>query len=170
MPNTNFNEYLKFIRQFENTTKIFSGNLYVYRYFFRKNPKFNKIPLDIVKFYDRWPAVLVFEIDKKNRTIYGLNLHQIPLKARLFWLERIAKLKKPNVARFFPMTYKIFRRLWRKAIFGVRQYKVTRVDFKELRKIPFENWEELFDFTAKTYHNANINEIDKRFLKFKPKP
>ena len=159
------NEYIKHIRTFKFNKIIRNGFLYTYKYLFIKNPTFRSQPFSKVKFYDFWPATFVFEVKPKTKTFFGINFHHMPVRARKIWLFRISKAKqKPERIRIL---YSRLKRLDKKSTFAVRQYRMDR-GF-EYRRIPFADWNFLFNFYARTYFGTTVDNVAARYRRFRPK-
>ncbi len=166
------NDYIKQIRTFKRAANIFTGQLYAYNYLFTKAPNFESAEFDVVKFYDFYPATFVFDVNRETKTFHGLNFHHMPVKARKLWLTRVQKIvPKPfetsGVTRIRNLTFPKLKVLFKKSMFGVRQYRMDRV--RQLRIVPNQDWEELFEFFAKTYFGVTLAQVEAKYRSFRPR-
>ncbi|MEM4260889.1 MAG: hypothetical protein QXG00_06635 [Candidatus Woesearchaeota archaeon] len=159
----NINDYIRYINEhFIKTGTLSSGQIYVYRYLFNKDPNFNKKPFNEIKFYDFMPASYIFNINMKTKTFFGLNFHHLPLYDRRVWLARVSNFQNKMTGQLnIKLKYQALKALMRKSILGVRQYRFDRV--LDLRLIPYEQWINLFNFYAKTYYAVTIDQVESKY-------
>lgn len=133
------------------------GNLYFFTYLFNRNKSFSPSKS---KFYDFYPATFIFDINIKNKTFTGLNIHMIPSDERKHWFKVIGSLTNDK-----PLDAKKFLRLkelMKISQFGVRTYSMLYV--KNLREIPNRDWDMLIDKYANTTYQASLAEITAKYL------
>lgn len=169
----NINEYILYLRKtYKRNNNLKIGQMYSYQYLFNKAPNFDKQDPNKIKFYDFYPITFVFDIDFDNDTLFGLNFHHLPVKSRMMWLDRTKKISeiqfaKPGVNRIPALRYPQLKAMFRKSVFGIRQYKMER--FRDLRIIPNEKWEEVFDFYSRTYYGVTLRAVANKYRTFIPR-
>lgn len=159
------NDYIRYLRDFKRTGNLLTGKLYTYNYLFNRNPNFKNKEWDKVKFYDWMPCTFIFKISRKSKSFFGINLHFLPVQSRKIWLARLGKLNPAKNDRI-PLKFKQLYVMMMKSKFGVRQYNMTRV--RELREVPFEYYNQLFEFSARTYLGVNLEWISTKYREYKP--
>lgn len=166
------NKYIQFLRKNYKRTKIIHrGFLYTYPYFFNRAPGFKEEDFEKIKFYDFFPLVFVFDVNRKNKTFVGLNFHHLPVKSRQIWLKRVQKIRKNIFEREGTnrviLKYNTLKFLVKKSMFGIRQYRFDRIG--ELRMIPNQDWEKLFSLYGRTYYGVSLRQIEDKYKRFVPK-
>lgn len=157
-------EYLKKADEVGNrATVIRKGRFYAYQYVFNKDNSFNEI-----KFWDVFPLTFVFEV--KGRYFWGLNFHHIPRQSRLIWLARIKKIYEMQIENDKALTSLNYSRLFsafKKATYGIRQYRIDRV--KSLKRIATpDQVDELMRIVSDTYYGVNATAVFQKYAQFKP--
>lgn len=133
------------------------GKLYFFSYLFNQSKTFKA---DQSKFYDFYPATFIFNINTKEKTFNGLNIHMIPPSARKQWLKIIKGLT--NEKPLNPKDFLKLKELLKIATFAVRNYSMINV--RHLREVPREDWSVLLDDYANTTYQASMSEISAKYL------
>ena len=94
-----------FIRENQNqlASTIIPGNMYMYMY----DPKYK----DTLPFYDRFPMIFPFKVDKTH--IWGINLHYLGLKERAILMDALYDLtnnKKYDETTRLKLSYQILNK------------------------------------------------------------
>lgn len=154
-------EYLESVS--ERSSKFLIGNFYAYEYRFDRTDKdFNDL-----KFYDKYPLIYLISKGPADNTYIGLNLHQIPVKSRLIWLTRLNKIAEIlQEDQRVVYRYEFIKSLFKKAVFGVRMYRLDRV--VKLRRVDSTKMYDLSRFYSKTYYGATIDAVEIRYAQFNP--
>ena len=148
-----------------DASQIRVGRFYTYQYNFDKSGDYNEI-----KYWDVFPLVFVYM--KKGKNFFGLNFHHIPLQSRYIWIARLKKVVEYQYNKDKPLTafdYQNLYNMFKKATYGVRQYK--RMSVRNLKRIETpDQVEELMKIIANTYYGVNYNMVAERYRLFKPQP
>lgn len=157
-------KYFQFIDESsKSSNKFIPGYFYSYEYRFDKTDK----DFSELKFYDKYPLVYLISKGPADNTYFGLNLHQIPVKSRLIWLTRFNKISEIlNEDQRAVYKYEFIKALFKKAVFGVRMYRLDRI-FK-LRRIDSTKMYDISRFYSKTYYGASIDAIEVRYAQYDP--
>jgi hypothetical protein len=168
--------YIKYTReQGEPATIVLPGYFYTYNYRFNLNPNFHKLDFDEVRFYDWFPLTFIYDgyKNKEGKLVYrGLNFHHLPVRARRLWLTRLRKYigedELDNNERIIKMIdYKPLFYLFRKATFGIRNYRRERMF--NIRKVPTHLIDDYMSFASKTYFAATLSQVGLNYKDFIPK-
>jgi hypothetical protein len=113
----------------------FPGAFYMFYYESKLYNEMNKSGERKLPWYDAYPLILVFEVDKKGFT--GLNFHYLPIKQRIMVLRKLmGKYKEKYAGNLLlrPMNWDILKQL---TAFDkrVRNYAVKRYLWDHLMKI-----------------------------------
>lgn len=169
----NYSEYISATEELSDVSnKIIPGQFYSFAYDYYKNPEINKVPADVLNFYDTLPLVYVYNLKKSKdgSTLYYhcLNLHHLPLKTRKIWLSVLRKAAGNFMEREQPITLppSLMKTLMIKPKFAYRQYNINRI--KYLRQVPFSNINELAEYAAPTYDNVAYQQVAERYSLYNP--
>jgi hypothetical protein len=138
------------------------------------NPYFDRTSFEETRFYDWFPLCFIYDAykSKDHELIYrGLNFHHIPVRARRLWMTRLRKFigddELNDDERIKQMIqYKELFYLFRKATFGIRQYRRDRMF--EIRRVPANKLDDYMSFASKTYFSATLSEVGLNYKDFIP--
>jgi len=153
--------YVKNINTYPKTTQYPNiGRVYVFEYLFNQTPDFSSLKnRDEIKFYDFVPATFVMNVNPKNKTFTGFNLHSIPIFARTRWIEVI----RHYVGDPDRMSAKDLLPL-KRLLFSSKNYSMKKV--RKFREVPVERWNDLLQFDANTTFDATSGELLAKYLSF----
>lgn len=166
-------EYNKFID--ENTlvdNRFLTGYFYTYYYDYRQDyMSFSKVPKRIRDFYDGRPLVFIYEkyITKSGkRMARGVNLHYLPMRARVVFLSLFRKLTEHsmNAETRVSIPNEVLLKLFRKIPFAVKQYNINKIN--KLRKVPFSKIYEASKYTPPSHEGMSYEEIANEYRIFNP--
>lgn len=157
-------EYINIINQYPNAKFPEIGKIYIFAYLFNqvtnKKKSYNQLKDEgEIKFYDFLPAVFVWKIRMDNYSLFGFNLHTIPINHRRRWIEILqhyAGDEKPDPKKFMPL-----KRLLEQTQL-IRQYNMRKV--KKIKEIPVNQWKDLLEFDVNSSFKATNSEITAKYL------
>tara|TARA_R110001592_G_scaffold329779_2_gene611699 strand:+ start:487 stop:1035 length:549 start_codon:yes stop_codon:yes gene_type:complete len=175
MPNiASINDYQTFL--IENTlvdNQFLPGYFYTYHYDYRQDMnKFLKYPKSVRDFFDGRPLIYLINRyltkDGKSKMARGVNLHYMPIPARRFWIDALAKVSPGYMEReqriIIPQD--MVPVLTRKTSFALKQYDINKV--KYIRRVPFSVIKDLINFIPPTHEGKSYDEIASEYRLFQP--
>lgn len=168
----NAKSYLNFIGSFPRTSVPTAGSVMCMTYAFIKNKDFYKLSMNVRRFFDWQPAVIVLHINTKNKTFVGLNLHHLSVEGRELLISRLLKvypkLDDQPRARVPGLNYVKLLKFLRKSKIGIRCYRWDRI-VGGLKFVPGEQLHDLIAFYANFTYKSNYAQVKKRYDSYRPK-
>jgi hypothetical protein len=162
----NIKEYVKYLRTFPLSRRIFLGSFYSFVYDFDKeNKSFNEI-----KYYDLMPLVFITgRHEKYPNLIQGINFHHMPLNVRNKYIEIIKTLVKEDFEKDKRLVsiarYDLLVKMFRKATkIAVRNYYIENIS--DLRKVENSDIEKTLKYYANTYYGINISNMERNYIRY----
>jgi hypothetical protein len=122
------------------------------------NINFSGTDIKEKKFYDFFPNVFVFHVDRRKNIFLGFNLNVIPPRKRKEWIDLIKKYTEDNDTQKLMKLKSLFRI----SSFAIRQYFMGRV--KNLREVPRYDWDELHNIYANSTYESTLLEVSAKYL------
>ncbi len=163
----NLKDYVKIVMKVSRkANSIRVGHFYTFSYNFKKT-----YPPEELKFYDYFPLVFVYELERRNNQLYirGLNFHHLPIRSRVIWYNRLLKIYGENFEnneRMVRLSYPNLFSMFKKSVYGIRQYKITSI--KKLMKIPHAELKMIMEIANNTYFDATLAQVSKKYSLFIP--
>lgn len=137
----------------QQTNVVLPGNMYMYLY----DPKYK----EELPYYDRFPLVIPFKIDKTH--VWGLNLHYLGLKERAILFTAIYDLtnnKKYDQTTKFKLTYEMLNKAAKFKYFKpcVKCYLKSHLRSKPLLIQP-EQWDICLFLPLERFHKATRTQV-----------
>jgi len=138
---------------FREVTRFALGGLYFFQYL----PKGR----DELPYYDTFPLVLILE--KYSDGFLGLNLHYLPLKYRVAFMDKLmeyAQLNDDNDIRRIKITYDILNASRRFSEFKpcIKRYLHSHIKSRILAVMPNE-WDVAIFLPIQQFKKAPVNEV-----------
>lgn len=138
---------------FRKVSRFILGRLY----FFYYDPKFK----DELPYYDRFPLVLILE--RYPDGFLGLNLHYLPLRWRLIFMDKLmqfAVMNEENDPKKLKVTYDLLNMTKRFKEFRpcIKRYLTIHIKSKILMVEPKE-WDVALFLPIQQFKKARVNEV-----------
>lgn len=170
------NKFWEYVRNNCEPSKVFKpGTFMTYSYHFKTEGIDNW--QQRYKMYDYFPITFIFASHPNGFT--GLNIHHIPLKARVEWLYRLKQIstkfnetipfidfEEGNSYKLNGLNYPLIINILRKSKVAIRRYKYAGI--LQPRIVNLAIIDEIAKFISKTYLNASITDINKRYNSYIP--
>lgn len=137
--------------EWRHKNKFYHGGMY----FFAYDAKYK----DILPYFDRFPLVLMLE--RYDDGFLGLNLHYLPLKYRIAFLEKLmshATAQYNNMGEVYriKITYEILKAATQFKEFQpcLKRYLWSHIQSKVILKVEPEEWDVAAFLPIQRFHNA----------------
>ncbi len=171
---TSINDYQSFlIKNTHIDNQFLPGYFYTYHYDYKQDMnKFLKYPKEVRDFFDGRPLMYLMNRyvtqDGNTQIARGINLHYMPISARIFWVNALQKIAPGYMEREqrILIPTELIPNLTRKTSFALKQYNINKV--KYVRKVPFSIIKELLAFIPPTHEGKSYDEIAAEYRLFQP--